>query len=302
MLSTSTRGRAYCTIPSHFVLQQLDYVEYIDLYHERIRCFHVKDAEFRPNGRTGVYGGYQGWANRAGRFRSTGDGQVDWSRIFTQLTKYGYQGWATLEWECCFKAPEQGAAEGAPFIRRQMITPATRAFDDFAGGSVDKEQLRRILGTSERLTAQKSEKHFTAEDAEDAEARRGEQDNNFDLAMNERALGSPEVQCSASFNANPPRPPRPPRFKAVPYSRGSRPRPDPRLELQRVDQALRKLHHFRQLAARDLGRDLFEEPHLEAVTPAGDGHEDRVVVERQSHAPSWRCASRMSSIIFGVRM
>ena len=134
--------------PSHFVLQQLDYVEYIDLYHERIRCFHVKDAEFRPNGRTGVYGGYQDWKNRAGRFRSTGDGQVDWSRIFTQLVKYDYQGWAVLEWECCFKAPEQGAAEGAPFIRKHMITPATRAFDDFAGGEVDRQQLRRMLGTT----------------------------------------------------------------------------------------------------------------------------------------------------------
>jgi sugar phosphate isomerase/epimerase len=39
--------------PSHFVLQQLDYLAYIDIYHERIKCFHVKDAEFRPNGRSG---------------------------------------------------------------------------------------------------------------------------------------------------------------------------------------------------------------------------------------------------------
>lgn len=43
--------------PSHFVLQQLDYLAFIDIYHERIKCFHVKDAEFRPNGRSGVYGG-----------------------------------------------------------------------------------------------------------------------------------------------------------------------------------------------------------------------------------------------------
>ena len=63
--------------PSHFVLQQLDYLAYIDIYHERIKCFHVKDAEFRPNGRSGVYGGYQSWVDRPGRFRSLGDGQVD---------------------------------------------------------------------------------------------------------------------------------------------------------------------------------------------------------------------------------
>jgi sugar phosphate isomerase/epimerase len=132
--------------PSHFVLQQLDYLEYIELYHERIKCFHVKDAEFRPNGRTGVYGGYQNWQNRAGRFRSSGDGQVDFTAIFSLLTKYGYEGWATLEWECCFKDSQQGAEEGAPFIARHMIRPPARAFDDFAGGKVDKQAVRRVLG------------------------------------------------------------------------------------------------------------------------------------------------------------
>ncbi|OYX96843.1 MAG: AP endonuclease, partial [Caulobacter sp. 35-67-4] len=38
--------------PSHFVLQQLDYLGYIDRYHERIKAFHVKDAEFRPSARS----------------------------------------------------------------------------------------------------------------------------------------------------------------------------------------------------------------------------------------------------------
>lgn len=134
--------------PSHFVLQCLDYLAYIDHFHDRIRCFHVKDAEFRPDGRVGVYGGYQPWQGRAGRFRSLGDGQVDFAAIFTLLTKYGYQGWATLEWECCFKDSQQGAREGAPFIARHMITPPARAFDDFAGGTVDRQRVRRILGLS----------------------------------------------------------------------------------------------------------------------------------------------------------
>lgn len=132
--------------PSHFVLQQLDYLEFIDLYHDRIKAFHVKDAEFRPNGRTGVYGGYQSWKNRAGRFRSTGDGEVDFSGIFTQFTKYGYEGWATIEWECCFKDGQQGAEEGAPFVLAHMIQPAAKAADDFAGGAVDKAAVRRALG------------------------------------------------------------------------------------------------------------------------------------------------------------
>ncbi|MCC6782598.1 MAG: sugar phosphate isomerase/epimerase [Planctomycetes bacterium] len=132
--------------PSHFVLQQLDYLEYIELYHARIRCFHVKDAEFKPNGRVGVYGGYRPWQERAGRFRSLGDGDVDFGAIFTLLTKYRYEGWATLEWECCFKDSQQGAEEGAPFIAAHMITPPAKAFDDFAGGKVDLASVRRALG------------------------------------------------------------------------------------------------------------------------------------------------------------
>jgi sugar phosphate isomerase/epimerase len=132
--------------PSHFVLQQLDYVEFIHIYHERIRMFHVKDAEFRPSGRAGVYGGYADWADRPGRFRSLGDGQVDFSQIFSAFTKHDYRGWAVLEWECCFKHPEQGAAEGAPFIARHMIRKADRAFDDFAGAAPDAAKNRKVLG------------------------------------------------------------------------------------------------------------------------------------------------------------
>ena len=132
--------------PSHFVLQQLNYLDYIDFYHERIRAFHVKDAEFRPDGRSGVYGGYADWIDRAGRFRSLGDGQIDFTRIFSKLTQHGYDGWAVLEWECCLKHPEQGAAEGAPFIQRHMIRRADRAFDDFAGAAPDPARNRRILG------------------------------------------------------------------------------------------------------------------------------------------------------------
>ncbi len=132
--------------PSHFVLQQLDYLEFIDLYHRRIRMFHVKDAEFRPTGRQGVYGGYQPWRERAGRFRSPGDGQVDFTAIFSNLTQYGFDGWAVLEWECCIKSAEQGAAEGAPFIQRHIIQATTSSFDDFASSGADQSANRRMLG------------------------------------------------------------------------------------------------------------------------------------------------------------
>jgi sugar phosphate isomerase/epimerase len=132
--------------PSHFLMQQLDYLAFIELYGDRIRGFHVKDAEFRPSGRVGVYGGYQPWASRAARFRSLGDGQIDFSRVFTLLTEAGYNSWAVLEWECCVKSPEQGAAEGAPFIEGHLIETTDVAFDDFAGGQADVAANRRILG------------------------------------------------------------------------------------------------------------------------------------------------------------
>lgn len=132
--------------PSHFLLQQLDYLDFIKRYGERIKGFHVKDAEFRPDGRVGVYGGYQGWTNRAGRFRSLGDGQVDFKRVFTLLTEAGFSGWAVLEWECCVKSPEQGAAEGAPFIAGHIIETTAVAFDDFVGAETDVTRNREILG------------------------------------------------------------------------------------------------------------------------------------------------------------
>ncbi len=132
--------------PSHFLLQQLDYLEFIRLYGERIKAFHVKDAEFNPTGRTGVYGGYQSWVDRAGRFRSLGDGQVDFKRVFSLLAEAGYDGWAVLEWECCLKSPEQGATEGAPFIARHIIEKTEIAFDDFANSEQDAESNRKILG------------------------------------------------------------------------------------------------------------------------------------------------------------
>jgi sugar phosphate isomerase/epimerase len=145
----ATGNHARCNIlydPSHLLLQQLDYVQFIDYYHDRIKAFHVKDAEFNPSGKSGVYGGYQGWKDRPGRFRSPGDGQVDFSRIFSQFARYGYQGWAVLEWECCLKHPEDGAREGVDFIKRHMIRPTDKAFDDFAGSGADAAANRRVMG------------------------------------------------------------------------------------------------------------------------------------------------------------
>ncbi len=132
--------------PSHFVLQQLDYKQYIDFYHERIKMFHVKDAEFNATGKQGVYGGFQNWIDRAGRFRSLGDGQIDFKTIFSKLTQYGYKGWAVMEWECCIKHPEDGAKEGAVFIKDHIIRVTEKAFDDFAETGNNTNFNKTILG------------------------------------------------------------------------------------------------------------------------------------------------------------
>ena len=132
--------------PSHFVLQQMDYLKYIDYYHEYIKMFHVKDAEFNASGKSGVYGGYQDWIDRPGRFRSLGDGQVDFKAIFSKLSQYNFDGWAVLEWECCIKSPDQGAREGSKFINDHIIEVSKKAFDDFASGNADQKHINDILG------------------------------------------------------------------------------------------------------------------------------------------------------------
>ena len=132
--------------PSHFVLQQMDYIKFIDYYHEHIKMFHVKDAEYNPSGKSGVYGGYQDWIDRPGRFRSPGDGQIDFKSIFSKLSQYNFDGWAVLEWECCIKSAEQGAKEGSKFIKDHIIEVSEKAFDDFAGQETNHDDINKILG------------------------------------------------------------------------------------------------------------------------------------------------------------
>tara|TARA_B100000959_G_scaffold41105_1_gene40883 strand:+ start:2402 stop:3457 length:1056 start_codon:yes stop_codon:yes gene_type:complete len=132
--------------PSHFVLQHLNYLDHIDIYYDKLKMFHVKDAELNPTGKQGVYSGFQPWISRAGRFRSLGDGQVDFKSIFSKLSGYGFDGWAVLEWECCIKSPEQGAKEGATIIQDHIIDVTEKAFDDFADSGMDQETNKKILG------------------------------------------------------------------------------------------------------------------------------------------------------------
>ena len=134
--------------PSHLFLQHIDYGGFIDIYHQRITAFHVKDAEWNPSPKTGVYAGYVDWMDRAGRFRSPGDGDIDFNLIFSKLTQYDYGGWASLEWECCLKNPDDGAREGAQFIADHIIRVQSREFDAGMKGQTSTERNRSILGLS----------------------------------------------------------------------------------------------------------------------------------------------------------
>ena len=130
----------------------MNYLDFIDIYRDRIKMFHVKDAELNPSGRSGVYGGYSDWLDRPGRFRSLGDGSVDFKAIFSKLAAYDFDGWAVLEWECCLKNQEDGAKEGASFIKDHIIKVTNKAFDDFAASPASADLNRVILGLEEDRT------------------------------------------------------------------------------------------------------------------------------------------------------
>ena len=66
--------------------------------------------------------------------------------IFSKLAQYDFNGWAVLEWECCLKHPEEGAAEGAPFIKDHIIRVTEKAFDDFAASGKDQKFNKKVLG------------------------------------------------------------------------------------------------------------------------------------------------------------
>ena len=149
MFLDAVGGHKRCNInydASHYIKQCMDYLGFIDLYHDRIKMFHVKDAEFNPTAKQGVYGGYKGWVERAGRDRSLGDGQVNFKAIFSKLAAYDFAGWAVYEWEDPLQDPEDAARKGAEFIADHIIKVTDRDFGDYLATGVDRATNLKLLG------------------------------------------------------------------------------------------------------------------------------------------------------------
>jgi hypothetical protein len=81
-----------------------------------------------------------------GDFRLLGNGQVNFGAVFSKMAQYDYNSWAVLEWECCLKHPEDGAREGAAFIKNHLIRVTEKSFDDFVAARADQKKIQRMLG------------------------------------------------------------------------------------------------------------------------------------------------------------
>ncbi|OGJ72152.1 hypothetical protein A2424_05950 [Candidatus Peribacteria bacterium RIFOXYC1_FULL_54_13] len=135
--------------------------QFIRNHAEDIAMFHVKDGEFIATAESDAYGSFLPWSERPGCFRSTGDGQIDYQRIFDLLGRELKLGlWATVEWEDCRgKGWTQGTREAVHFVNawlnqtpppaKTMPEASGETFDDFVGGGeANPVLLAEILGIS----------------------------------------------------------------------------------------------------------------------------------------------------------
>jgi sugar phosphate isomerase/epimerase len=119
--------------PSHMVWQQVDPVNFILDFADRIYHVDCKDTRVRiGDGRRAILSSHLGWADmrRGWDFVSTGRGDVPWEECFRALNAIGYDGPISIEWEDAGMDRLDGAPEALAYIRRlNAITPPTAAFD-----------------------------------------------------------------------------------------------------------------------------------------------------------------------------
>ena len=118
--------------PSHFVWQDLDPVNFILEFKDRIYHVDCKDTKKQmTNGRNGRLGSHLPWADprRGWDFVSTGHGDVPWEDCFRALNAIGYDGPLSIEWEDAGMDRLVGAPEALQFVRRLAFEAPSASFD-----------------------------------------------------------------------------------------------------------------------------------------------------------------------------
>ncbi len=118
--------------PSHLGYQGVDYVAFIERFHDRIFHVHMKDVAWAQTPQlSGVFGGHLTFGDhrRFWDFRSLGRGNVDFEKIIRALNRINYQGPLSVEWEDSGMDREHGAKEACEFVKRLAFPPSNLAFD-----------------------------------------------------------------------------------------------------------------------------------------------------------------------------
>jgi sugar phosphate isomerase/epimerase len=119
--------------PSHLAYQGVDVVGFIRRFGDRIHHAHMKDVWWSDTPTAaGTFGGHLpfGHPDRNWDFRSVGRGRVPFEDVLRELTRVGYDGPLSVEWEDSGMEREHGAAEACAYLRRMDFPPADGAFDD----------------------------------------------------------------------------------------------------------------------------------------------------------------------------
>jgi sugar phosphate isomerase/epimerase len=117
--------------PSHFHHQFVDSVLFIETFADRIYHMHVKESRRNLNGRTSILGSHLNFGDprRGWDFVSPGHGGIEWGPIFRTLTRIGYTGPLSVEWEDSGMDREFGAAEACALVKKNDFPPSQVAFD-----------------------------------------------------------------------------------------------------------------------------------------------------------------------------
>ncbi len=100
--------------PSHLLWQQIDYVEAVHRFRDRIHHTHAKDTEILEYKlrQVGVLG--EGWW----RYRIPGWGRVNWAAYLTALKEVGYDYVLSIEHEDSFFTAEAGFQKAKQFLEQ----------------------------------------------------------------------------------------------------------------------------------------------------------------------------------------